>query len=92
MLRCRLAGLLARSEVRAGKLSGERIIPAPRAVQTSQWDATAVTLRGSMIVVALFAPLLAAADALGPRELPYLALGLTAAHGSSLVHRRVRRR
>ncbi len=89
---CRRASLPVPAKAVAGKLSGERIIPAPRPVETSGWHATAVTLRGSMLVVAVFVPTVAFATSFGPRELPVLALLLTAAHGSSLVYRRVRSR
>ena len=89
---CRHASLPVPAKAVAGKLSGERIIPAPRPVETSGWHATAVTLRGSMLVVAVFAPTVAFATSFGARELPVLALLLTAAHGSSLVYRRVRSR
>lgn len=76
----------------ARKLSRERIIPAPHLVQTSKWDVTAVTLRGSMLIIALSLPLLAVPDPFASRVLPFLALFLTASHGSSLVYRRIRRR
>ncbi|MCX4468523.1 hypothetical protein OHB37_31285 (plasmid) [Streptomyces albidoflavus] len=45
-----------------------------------------------MLVIAVFVPTVAFATSFGPRELPVLALLLTAAHGSSLVYRRVRSR
>ncbi|SBU99243.1 hypothetical protein YW3DRAFT_06493 [Streptomyces sp. MnatMP-M77] len=75
----------------AGKASRERIIPAPYAVQTPQWNATAVTVRGSLLVVAVFLPLLASRSFFDPQVLPALALLLTASHGSCLVHRRISR-
>ncbi|MCR8945071.1 hypothetical protein NW249_23420 [Streptomyces sp. OUCMDZ-4982] len=52
----------------------------------------AVTLRGSLPVVAVSLLLLAVPGSFDPRVLPFLALVLTASHGSSLVYRRIRRR
>lgn len=90
--RVRRSRLPVRAYALAGKPSRERIIPVPYAVQTPRWDAIAVTVRGSLLVVTVSLPLLAIPELLAPQALPLLALLLTASHGSSLVHRRVRRR
>ncbi|WP_328698470.1 hypothetical protein [Streptomyces sp. NBC_00342] len=50
----------------------------------------AVTVRGSMLVVALLGPLIMIPELLTPEVLPGLALLLTASHGTSLVRQRVR--
>lgn len=76
----------------ARKLSRERIIPARRKVQTSRWDVLAVTVRGSLLIIVLSLPLLTIPGSFASRVLPFLALFLTASHGSSLVYRRIRSR
>lgn len=81
-----------RAKAPTEKTSRERIIPAQYAVQTPRWDATAVTVRGSLLVVAVSMPLLVIPGLFAPQTLPLMGLLLTASHGSSLVHRRVRRR
>ncbi|GFN09747.1 hypothetical protein GCM10010298_70400 [Streptomyces microflavus] len=89
---CRRTRLPARVNTFARKLSRERIIPAEYMVQTHGWDVTAVTLRGSLPIVAVSLPLIVVPASFDPRMLPLLALFLTASHGSLLVHRRIRRR
>lgn len=54
-------------------------------VQTLQWHVTAVTVRGSLLIVLLCLPLLAVPGFVASGVLPYLALFLTASHGSLLV-------
>ncbi|WUW27006.1 hypothetical protein OG521_39850 (plasmid) [Streptomyces sp. NBC_01463] len=61
-------------------------------VQTPQWDVTAVTVRGSLLIVVLCLPLLMIPGFAAPGVLPFLALFLTASHGSLLVRQWVRRR
>lgn len=90
MFHRRRTRLSARPLSAAGKLSRERIIPVPRLVETSSWVVMAVTVRGSMLVVALLGPLIMIPELLTPEVLPGLALLLTASHGTSLVRQRVR--
>ncbi|WNI34373.1 hypothetical protein [Streptomyces sp. ITFR-6] len=52
----------------------------------------AVTVRGSLLVVLISLPMLAIPGFLASGVLPFLALFLTASHGSLLVRRRVRLR
>ncbi len=52
----------------------------------------AVTVRGSLLIVLLSLPLLAIPGFLASGVLPFLALFLTASHGSLLVRQWVRRR
>ncbi|MER7729225.1 hypothetical protein [Streptomyces sp. NPDC096323] len=61
-------------------------------VQTLQWDVTAVTVRGSLLIVVLCLPLLVIPGFAASGVLPFLALFLTASHGSLLVRQWVRRR
>jgi hypothetical protein len=70
----------------------ERIIPHSRVVETGTVHVTAVTLRGSLPVVALSLPALLEPGAPSSLELSVLALFLTASHASTLVHQWVRRR
>ncbi|MET9535333.1 hypothetical protein ABZY02_33045 [Streptomyces sp. NPDC006649] len=61
-------------------------------VETPQWDVLAVMVRGSLLIIMLSLPLLVIPGAFASRALGFLALFLTASHGSSLVYRRIRRR
>ncbi|WP_406349269.1 hypothetical protein OHA44_37010 [Streptomyces sp. NBC_00144] len=61
-------------------------------VETLQWDAMAVTVRGSLPIAALSLPLYVIPGVSASRVLAFLALFLTASHGSSLVYQRIRRR
>lgn len=76
----------------ARKTSRERIIPSPIPAQTPVWHVKAVTVHGSLPVAVICLPLLAPWGSVPPRLLPVIALFLTAAHGSVLVHRRISRR
>ncbi len=88
----RRSRLPARDTSHAWKLSRERIIPVPHVAQTSRWDATAVTVRGSLLIVVLCVPMLMIPGFVTSGVLPFLALFLTASHGSLLVRQWIRRR
>lgn len=91
-LRRRRTHLPASTGVLARKLSRERIIPIPRALETSGLHVMILVLRGSLLTIMISLPLLAVPGFLSPRTLPYMALFLTASHGSVLVRRWVRLR
>ncbi|MGQ4353056.1 hypothetical protein [Streptomyces drozdowiczii] len=61
-------------------------------VETLRWDVSAVMVRGSLPIVVLCVPLLLIPGFVTSGVLLFLALFLTASHGSVLVRRWVRRR
>ncbi|MFD8692709.1 hypothetical protein [Streptomyces sp. NPDC059651] len=60
-------------------------------VETPRWDVTTVMVRGSLPAGVFCTTLLMIPGLLASGALPFLALFLTATHGSFLVRHRVRR-